>query len=193
MEPSATTQREILPVKLTDATIVPVSFFQEITPPPDVPVPRWRFPPVESHLAAVLPWTRIVGASATGRIALEAVRCWPKGLSLDLAFFAAPTSTLDVPPDRFRVGVTFADGRRAADSAPQPISPEATGEDVLLLRQGGIGNQLRFRQSFYLSPLPPEGPFSLVVEWPDMGIGETWTEFNGTEVRDAATRAIPVW
>ena len=173
-------------------------------------LPSWRYPPTETYLPSILPWTRILGRSSDGCIALEIVRCWPQGLSLDLDLFVNASSPLSdtvfhqhrlthgesPSPGRFRAGVLYPDGRRAIDTLPdEGISPKEGGnaDHLILLRQGSSGTHLRTRQTFYLSPLPPPGKFKLIVAWTDLGIPDTESELDGTEVLRLATHAMSVW
>lgn len=173
-------------------------------------LPSWRYPPTESYLPTVLPWTRILGKSTNGRIALEMMRCWPTGLSLDIALFVTIDSSVELDTVRLRshtdrtdttsgnvhVGILFADGRHAyhVNSYIEPqITGNADGEQPIILLQGSSGTQLHIRQSLYLSPLPPVGTFKLITEWTDLNIPETFTEFDASEIHRQTVRAIPIW
>jgi hypothetical protein len=47
---------------------------------------------------------------------------------------------------------------------------------------GGGGDEHNWRSSFWVYPLPPEGPVTLVVSWLD-----------GTAIRAAARQAVVLW
>jgi hypothetical protein len=72
--------------------------------------------------------------------------------------------------------------RRADTSAP------AAGR---LHRAGGRGQ--RYSQSFWLWPLPPEGPFSFVCEWPALDIGLTRVEVDSALFHEAAAPSRALW
>jgi hypothetical protein len=117
----------------------------------------------------------------------------------------------ELPDELFRAGVEFADGSKATtlDAGPagpfpragvtfaavaaaddeEPDLPEAP---VLMPRGGGGGSQ-RWSQSFWLWPLPPEGPLSFVCEWPALDIPLSRSAIETTAIRAAAERSRPLW
>jgi len=46
---------------------------------------------------------------------------------------------------------------------------------------------------FWVYPLPPEGPVTLVASWLEHGVTETRAELDGTAIREAAGRAVILW
>ena len=51
-----------------------------------------------------------------------------------------------------------------------PPQTDARGEGVTLLPQGGSGNDMSFRQTIWVEPLPPDGPATFAAAWPDQGV-----------------------
>ena len=47
--------------------------------------------------------------------------------------------------------------------------------------------------NFWVYPLPPEGPVTLVASWLEYGVAETRAELDGTAIREAAGRAVVLW
>jgi hypothetical protein len=103
--------------------------------------------------------------------------------------------------DVWQLGVEYADGRAAlvdyypgwggeADP-PEPAAP------VLRWHGGGGGGgssrQLDTAQSFWLWPLPAVDWFDIVVAWPALHLDESRFRIDMSSVRDAASRAIPLW
>lgn len=88
---------------------------------------------------------------------------------------------------RFLMGVEFADGRRASNL------PGASSEGVVFHSGGGGGGDTSIDQSWWLSPLPPEGPVRLVVRCPELGIGEAAVRLDGTALRRAADDVLTLW
>ena len=58
---------------------------------------------------------------------------------------------------------------------------------------GGSGGESSIDQSWWLSPLPPEGPLRLVVRCPELGVPETVVELDGTAIRRAGGSALVLW
>jgi hypothetical protein len=48
-------------------------------------------------------------------------------------------------------------------------------------------------QTFWVAPLPPEGPVVVVLTWPGFGIAETRTVLDGAAVRAAASSSRMLW
>jgi hypothetical protein len=55
------------------------------------------------------------------------------------------------------------------------------------------GGQFHFQYEVYISPIPPDGPLTIVVEWADQEIPETRTELDGTAIRAASAQAQEIW
>jgi hypothetical protein len=121
----------------------------------------------------------------------------------------------ELPDELFRAGVQFADGSKATtlesgldvpvavsdaeDIAFGGVSAVADNEEsqvpegpVLSPRGGGGGGQ-RYSQSFWLWPLPPEGPLTFVCEWPALDIGLSRVEIDSALIREAAARSRTLW
>jgi hypothetical protein len=93
-----------------------------------------------------------------------------------------------------RFGVGFADGRRAIAGAfgmAWPTGDAAT--EISLAARGGSGGQRRWSQSYWLWPLPPEGPLTFAFAWPAKGIAETTADVDTAPLRAAGTRSVELW
>lgn len=98
--------------------------------------------------------------------------------------------------DRLLLGLQYADGRRAStlqdtykfhrDAAPDD-------EQLVMAQQGGGGGDLSVDQSYWVSPLPPEGPVTIVLAWPAFGMPESRTVLDGAAIRAAAERSQLLW
>lgn len=98
----------------------------------------------------------------------------------------------ELPPQLLRVGVQFADGRQATNIGGH--DRPAGGPIVWPLKGGGSGRPTgsQFRQGYWISPLPPPGPISIVCEWPVAGIPVVHHELDAQRILDAAERARTV-
>jgi hypothetical protein len=99
------------------------------------------------------------------------------------------------PADVLRLGVLYADGRRTATTARHPSWPgDADDAGRLILQQGGGGgNEHGWDNDFWVHPLPPDGPVTLVTSWLEHDVAETRAELDGAAIREAATRAVILW
>jgi hypothetical protein len=58
---------------------------------------------------------------------------------------------------------------------------------------GSVPADLSYDQNFWVHPLPPPGPVTLVVSWPRQGIAEARAELDGAAICQAAQRAVILW
>ncbi len=99
-----------------------------------------------------------------------------------------------VPEEALRLGVMYADGRLAATTGRHPLSDaDADPERLVLLQGGGGGNDRSWDGDFWVSPLPPEGPVTLVASWLEHGVAETSADLDGAAIREAARHAVILW
>jgi len=135
---------------------------------------------------------------------LGGFEAFPNGLRFELVGYTQPIEPADEPSvfTSFkhaaslrwpRLGVSFADGRKAVGDFPWP--PKEAGEPrnpVLTCDfTGGADHASRWR--FWLWPLPPSGSLTIAVVWPEKGVSETLVEVDATELIEAAGRAEHAW
>ena len=153
----------------------------------------------ENEVPVALPLNRLLGRSDDVAIALVGLHVYSTGLAFTLVVRSRPSSVevdrrlqelfWDHSPLRgglFLFGVEFADGRRATNQ-------RTSSEGVVFHPGGGSGGLSSIDQSWWLSPLPPEGPVRVVVRCDPLGIPETVTEFDGSAVRAAAADVVTLW
>jgi hypothetical protein len=190
-----------------------MSFFDSVPqPPPPERVRRRR--PVWMRSDAVIPGSvpGEVVLVRTGQVAVAigSVRAYPNGFEFTLhtrlrtedetgLVRAGPMEPPgrgreQVPEDVLRLGVMYADGRRAAAAGgcPRP-GDDADGERLVVFENGGGGSARRWDGDFWVYPLPPAGPVTFVVSWLEHGVGETRAELDGAAIREAAGRAVILW
>lgn len=112
----------------------------------------------------------------------------------------------EIPDEMLRFGVEFADGRKATNTADQPLANLAGGtmsvstsvsesETVqapatpVLHLGGGGGGGGNWRQSVWIWPLPPPGRLTFVCQWPEAGIELTRNDIDAQLMLDAAAQA----
>jgi hypothetical protein len=89
---------------------------------------------------------------------------------------------------RFLLGLELSDGRRVSNLR-MPGGPA----DVVFTAGGGSGGEASIEQSWWLHPLPPEGPLRVVVRCAELGIGEADAVLDGTAIRRAAEDVVTLW
>jgi hypothetical protein len=104
---------------------------------------------------------------------------------------------IEIPlADRLLLGIEYPDGRRASTvqhmRMPGP-GAVADSEQLVLLQQGGGGGEQSVDQTYWVAPLPPEGPVAFVLAWPGFGMPESRTVLDGAAIRAAAARSHILW
>jgi hypothetical protein len=190
-----------------------MSFFESIPqPPPPEPVRRRR--PVWMRSDAVIPG--LVPAELvlvrTGQVAVAigGVRAYPNGFEFTVharlrredepgprvgSFFGRHGRGMRAANEGLRLGVMYADGRRAAAHTPggHPRLDDADAGRLVLFENGGGGSDRTWDGNFWVHPLPPDGPVTFVVSWGDRGVAETRAELDGAAIGEAARRAVMLW
>jgi hypothetical protein len=193
-----------------------VSFFDAFPEPPPLPEHRrerrrpWH---QRDHvLPASVPGDALVVRTEAAAVWVGAVRAYPNGFAFIMRAVrrevpgggARRGSLSGLRPDPFlsaerntglRLGIQYADGRRAATGegiGRSPVGP-AGPEGIWLLEGGGSGSEVSWQSEFWVSPLPPDGPITLVGVWPDAGAAEQRAELDGAAVRAAAASAVELW
>jgi hypothetical protein len=104
---------------------------------------------------------------------------------------------IDVPlPDRLLLGIEYPDGRRASnltDLRMQGPGTEPDRDQLVLVQQGGGGGETSVDQSYWVAPLPPQGPVNVVLAWPGFGIQESRTALDAEAIRAAAAHSRILW
>ncbi len=153
----------------------------------------------------------LLGRTAERAIGLAGIRAYPNGFAFTLSVrlrqvipgeqtnFGIFGGGVD-PSGEFadyylRLGVQFADGRRATNLRRHHGGFEAEGPDPpLLTGTGGGGHDGRvWDHHYWVWGLPPPGPLVFVCEWPARGIGESRVQVDARLVLEAAERAVPIW
>ena len=159
-----------------------------------------RMSPPDNEVPVVLPQNVLLARTDDVAVALLGLQVSSTGVSFHLTVRvrASALRRLDhtlnelvwdhgVRGGRFLMGVEFADGRRASNV------PDASSEGIVFHSGGGGGGDTAIDQSWWLSPLPPEGPLTVVVRCPEAGLAETSTVLDGAAIRRAADDVLTLW
>jgi hypothetical protein len=98
--------------------------------------------------------------------------------------------------DRLLLGIEYPDGRRAStltDMRMQGPTAMPDSEELVIVQHGGGGGERSVDQSYWVAPLPPEGPIDVVLAWPGFGIPESRTQIDGAAIRAAAADSHLLW
>jgi hypothetical protein len=98
--------------------------------------------------------------------------------------------------DRLHLGIEYADGSWASnlpDMAMPDPGTEAEGRRLVLVQKGGAGGERTADMTYWLAPLPPEGPVTFIVAWPGFGLPQSRTIVDSAGIRAAAERSHILW
>jgi hypothetical protein len=180
--------------------------------PPDQR-PRWLGPP-EDSFGVLVPLHLVMVRTADLAVAIPSATAYRNGFGFELAIRRAAASgdafALDrtlhwlgregsPPPEVLRVGVQFADGQKATslerwwDYFDPQDAAQAPPPGPVLVPQGGAGGERVRSQSYWVWPLPPDGPLAFVVEWPALDVPLTQARVDGALIRQAAAQDEGLW
>jgi hypothetical protein len=194
-----------------------MDFFDRVARPPapaaepvrrQRPLPAWVKP--ETEIPIVVPLAPLVARSEDAVLAVAAVRAYSTGFEFELVAVLRRAERRGFPPwvthwhpdrhdeavpDEFiRVGLQLADGSKVTnlDHIVPPSLDEEPRRPILMMGGGGGGNR-RYDLSYWVWPLPPAGPVTMVLQCPARGIPQTRFQLDGTAIREAAGRALELW
>jgi hypothetical protein len=161
----------------------------------------------ENEIPVAVPLNVVVARTDEVAVALLGLQVFTTGLSFDLALRKRSGRNgrelnevlFDHGPHRpggLMLGIELADGRRQSN-VPGPGAGHdpwpRSDTDIVFHSGGGGGGDRAVDQSWWLSPLPPEGPLTLVVRCDALGIGETTTVIDATPISRAAAGVVTLW
>jgi hypothetical protein len=182
-------------------------------PPLRVRRPSWLGPP-EDSFGVLVPLRLVLVRTAELAVAIPSATAYRTGFGFDLAIHRAAGGddafALDrtlhwlgregsPPPEALRVGVQFADGQKATslerwwDYFALQDWAQAPPPGPVLVPRGGAGGERVRSQSYWVWPLPPDGPLAFVVEWPALGVPVTQARVDAALIRLAAAQDEGLW
>lgn len=188
-----------------------VSFFDDVPEPPPLPEPSipdrkaWMGAP-SGWVGGWVPWHIVIAHTPRLYAVITEVAAFPTGVEFALATRTHPEAMAD-EADFFgpmgmtfmrgdaggpRLGIGFADGRKAVLGAMRPWS-ENDPDAPVLMPGGGGGGGSEYRMNFWLWPLPPAGPLRIVTAWEEMGLDEHTVVLDAEDLVAAAGRAEKLW
>jgi hypothetical protein len=160
----------------------------------------------ENEIPVAVPLNTVLARTDDVAVALQRLSVYTTGVSFDLVVRLRPDAARaggrdlnemlwghGPAPDqgRFLMGVEFADGRRASNVSGRhgPVP----GDEIVFTQGGGSGGMASVEQSWWLYPLPPQGPLRFVLRCPELGIDETSVVLDGAAIRAAADAVVVLW
>lgn len=189
-----------------------MSFFESVPEPPSAP--EWHGHPAWLRPDGVIPGVAQAALSLIRTdevaVAISGVRAYPNGFEFtvharvrheDLPWGVPPIdSTADprtrqAPEKALRLGVLYADGRRARTPGGRPYGPadKAGSEHLTFMEVSRSGTDRQWDGDFWVHPLPTDGPVTFVASWLLYGVAEVRAELDSTVIHEAARRAVIVW
>ncbi|WP_238015836.1 hypothetical protein KZZ52_28370 [Dactylosporangium sp. AC04546] len=174
-----------------------------------------RMAPPENELPAGVGLSVLLGRTGDAAVGITQVEAFSTGFRFTLAvrvrqarpqlargrLFMLVSSHVhpgtEIPlDDRLLLGIEYPDGRRASSLHDMRMSgpaAEADGTQLVLVQQGGGGSDQSVDQTYWVAPLPPDGPITVVLAWPGFGMPESRTVLDGGAIHAAAARSQPLW
>jgi hypothetical protein len=171
--------------------------------------------PPENELPAGVGLTLLLGRTDDAAVAITHIEAFSTGFRFTLAvrlrrpgpelvhgrLFMLITSHvhpgIEIPlADRLLLGLEYANGHRASTLQDMRMrGPGAVADDrqLVLVQQGGGGGGASVDQSYWASPLPPDGPVTFVLAWPAFGMPESRTVLDSAAIRAAADHSQLLW
>ncbi|MEV0004697.1 hypothetical protein AB0H28_20785 [Micromonospora sp. NPDC050980] len=176
-------------------------------------VRQWhrRMAPPENELPAGVGVTVLLGRTDDVAVGLTQVEAFSTGFRFTLAvrlrqarsdlaggrLFMLVNSGVEVPlAERLLPGLEYPGGRRASTVQKTPTLDPAAATDsrqLVLVQQGGSGDERSVDQTYWVSPLPPAEPVTVVIAWPAFGIPESTATLDGAAINAAAERSRLLW
>jgi hypothetical protein len=177
-------------------------FFSDVT----ASAPHSRFGSPNARPVAELPSLAatdaiILAANSAVAVMVTAVWAFRTGFEFSVNTVASggafPAPSSEDPSTGLHIGVGFSDGRKAASFSLQPDERPSSSRSVVegvILEITGFGGGRGIRNySYWVCPLPPQGPVTFACEWRAFGIGEILSDLDAQHILDAAQQSILLW
>jgi hypothetical protein len=162
--------------------------------PPRAP---WAAPP-DNWLPGMVATAFLIAQSENDAVTLTRIAVYPTGFSCELASLQRRSEQSDPPPGvlirhprgEVLLGIRYADGSEGNLAAPGLV---VAGSGVLVFPSGGSGDEFSFRQTVWVTPLPPEGPVTFFAAVPGRAVEESSVTIDSHELLQARERAVRLW
>ncbi|MFL6095706.1 MAG: hypothetical protein ACJ71Y_09685 [Blastococcus sp.] len=160
---------------------------------------RWSSAP-DNEIPVAVPLNVVLARTEDLALAVLGLQAYSSGIAFTLVGRVRPEAASRLPlvdavwgsgdgRTLLLLGVEFADGRRASTAAGHGSSRDG----LILNPAGGAGSETSVEQSWWVHPLPPEGPLRLVIRSDDLGVPESAVELDGAAIRAAGASVRELW
>jgi len=173
---------------------------------------RWMSPP-DNEFPAGLGLTVLLGRTDDAAVGITRIEAFTTGFRFTLAvrlrqalpglgpgglsmLVGSHGPRVEIPlEERLLLGIEYSDGRRASTLRDQMPAPGAMADRprLVLAQHGGSAGEHSVDHTYWVAPLPPEGPVTFVLAWPAFGMPESGTVLDGAAIRAAADRSQILW
>ena len=164
---------------------------------------RRRMGPPDNEVPGALAWVAVLGRTDDVAVALVGAAVYSSGLRLDIAVRSRGAGAWPVMDglhgagrDKLLLGVEYPDGRTASNAgafaSPWPL-PEVPDDEPSLTVGSSSATDGTVDAAFYLCPVPPAGPLTVVCAWPGRGITETRTTLDASGLVTAPAQVQQLW
>jgi hypothetical protein len=189
-----------------------VTFFElpsmsEPDEPP--PQPAWVGPP-DNEAGIVVPLNSLLARSREVAVVLLSATVFSAGFELTSAartreridalhetfvMHHRRQKSAELDPRFLRFGLEFADGRKATNLGypGYAVERDADPSQPVFMPRGSSSGGRSWEGNWWVWPLPPAGPLTVVCEWPAYGIALTRHELDAGMLLDAAAQVEQLW
>jgi len=168
--------------------------------------------PPEDELGVAVPVQQVLTAGDEAVVVLSSCVAYTTGFQLVVGIrrknepppLANPRLHRDMPETSMEIGVRFTDGREtspARDAAQRRafFDAVAAGSDPplpagpMIGSGGGGGGGRRWDWTYWIWPLPPDGPMTVIARWPAGRVPDGEIQVDGSAIRMAGERSEKLW
>lgn len=170
-------------------------------PPLQPPRPEWMAAP-EGWLGGFVPLRPVLARTEEVVVTLEQFEAFPTGVQFELTVVTRrprggiSAALRDRSGGGIRLSVAFPDGSKwqgVAGLVPPWPSPFENPPPPVLWMPGGGGSDTEYTRQAWLWPLPPAGPVTFALAWPEQKIDEATVQIDGALFRAGAAEAQQLW
>jgi len=171
----------------------------------------WMSPP-EDELGVAVPVQQVLTAGEEAVVVLHSCVAYTTGFQLGVGIrrknepppLTNPRMHREMPEMSLEVGVRFADGRETSrdhEAAQRRafFDAVAAGSDPplppgpMIGSGGGGGGGRRWDWTYWIWPLPPDGPMTVIARWPAGRVPDGEVRVDGSAIRRAGARSEKLW